>query len=69
MADFCKDCAIEMWGCDTGDLKGLISPERFGDKDDPEAAVALCEGCGASYFNPDGERVRPSEDRAALERY
>lgn len=29
MADFCKDCAIEMFGRDTGDLKGLITEDDF----------------------------------------
>ena len=29
MADFCKDCSIEMFGRDTGDLKGLITEDDF----------------------------------------
>lgn len=37
MADFCKDCSIEIFGEDFHELAGLV-PER-------KTTSALCEGC------------------------
>ena len=57
MADFCKQCSIELFGVDSGDLKGLghpITPLAFG-----EGYPALCEGCGATLVNVEGECVNP----------
>ena len=39
MADFCKECSIEVFGEDFGDLKGLC--------DEGYMSLAICEGgCG-----------------------
>lgn len=49
MADFCKDCSIELFG---EDFKELANIAREG-----EAAYVLCEGCGYIWVNSKGERV------------
>lgn len=58
MADFCKQCSIEMFGEDHGDLADLISEEKvklgFG-------ASVLCEGCGFILVDHEGERIYPSK--------
>lgn len=51
MADFCKQCSLDVFGEDTGDLKGLgdgmplLEGHGWG---------ALCESCGPIYVNDDG---------------
>ena len=51
MADFCKQCSIDNFGEDFGELAKLGS--------DPDGEyAALCEGCGATYVNHSGECVR-----------
>lgn len=52
MADFCKQCAMEMFGEDSGDLAGLVSEE---DAKLLFVAHVLCEGCGPIAVNRDGE--------------
>lgn len=42
VADFCKQCSIEHFGQDFGDLANLMSPELYNDN---QGAVAICEGC------------------------
>jgi hypothetical protein len=50
MADFCKQCSIDMFGEDFGDLKlGPLEPEYYW--------PVLCEGCGPTLVNEDGECV------------
>ncbi len=61
MADFCKGCAVEYFGKDTGDLSGLITKEQFENED--LAATVICEGCGAGYVDHEGNRVKPGESR------
>lgn len=46
MADFCKACAIDNFGDDTGDLKGLCNPGFF--------VQVICEGCGYIYVDHEG---------------
>lgn len=51
MAEFCAQCAVEIFGEDSGDLMGLLSPD--------EAAKGLCvsvlcEGCGPTRVDIDG---------------
>lgn len=51
MADFCKQCSVALFGEDFGDLKGICP-------DDPEfVAPVICEGCGGTLVNHDGECV------------
>jgi hypothetical protein len=49
MADFCQECAIEMFGKDTGDMAGLCG--------DGEMAQVLCETCGYIWVNKNGKRL------------
>ena len=51
MADFCKQCCIEMWGEDTGDLANLGPVENL---KDGEGWAALCETCGGTVVAQDG---------------
>ena len=55
MADFCKECSIEMWGSDTGDFAGLITKEEV---DKGYGAAVLCEGCGEMILvDHEGKRI------------
>mgnify|MGYP003127626062 CR=1 FL=1 len=50
MADFCKQCSIDLFGEDCGDMKlGPLEPEHFW--------PVLCEGCGPTMVNEEGECV------------
>lgn len=51
MADFCKQCSIETFGEDYGDLSGITKQE---DWEKGLAAVVTCEGCGFIQVDPDG---------------
>ena len=54
MAEFCRDCSIEMWGEDTGDFAG-IAPEG-------KMVNVLCEGCGGYILvDHEGKRVPDTE--------
>lgn len=54
MADFCKQCSIENFGEDFGDLAGLGngSPLKPG-----EGWAVLCEGCGPTCVDDEGECI------------
>jgi hypothetical protein len=54
MADFCKQCSIEMFGTDTGDLAGLSTPA---DTAAGTFAIVLCEGCGDTVVDHTGKCV------------
>lgn len=52
MADFCKQCSIDNFGEDFGDLKlGPLEPGKYW--------VVLCEDCGPIQVNQEGECVSP----------
>lgn len=55
MADFCADCSKELFGKDFGDLSSLVTQE---DWDHGYCAIALCEGCGPTWVDPQGNCVR-----------
>lgn len=59
MADFCKECSIEMWGTDTKDLSGLITPEEV---EEGLGAVVLCEGCGVIRVDHEGKRLEETDN-------
>lgn len=59
MADFCKECSIEMWGSDTKDLAGLITKEEVAKG---LGAVVICEGCGVIRVDHEGERLEESNN-------
>jgi hypothetical protein len=47
MADFCKQCSLEIFGEDFKDMAGM-APEG-------QSASVLCEGCGGTQVNHLGE--------------
>lgn len=51
MADFCKQCSIETWGEDTGDLKGLGDGTPLAEG---HGYPALCESCGLIVVDDKG---------------
>lgn len=57
MADFCKQCSIELLGKDFGDMKGLSTEE---DTKNGLYCVVLCEGCGSIQVDHEGSCI--SED-------
>ena len=54
MADFCKECSINMWGVDTKDLAGLITKEEV---DKGLGVQVICEGCGFIRVDHAGKRL------------
>lgn len=55
MADFCKQCALDVWGPDIpNDMLGLISPEEVANG---YYAAVLCEGCGVTLVDHEGKCV------------
>lgn len=54
MADFCKECSIDMWGGDSKDLAGLITQEEVSKG---YGALVLCEGCGMIRVDHEGKRL------------
>jgi len=51
MADFCKQCSIDMFGEDFGDLANLGPAEELGEG---EGWSALCETCGGIVVSQEG---------------
>lgn len=47
MADFCKQCSVEMFGEDTRDLAGS-PPDAY------KRLHTICEGCGFTVVDYDG---------------
>ena len=54
MADFCKQCSIDMFGEDFGDLAGITTEE---DTQNDRAVLVMCEGCGPTYVDHTGKCV------------
>ncbi len=54
MADFCKQCALDTFGEDIGDLAGISTPEHTASGMFP---VVICEGCGPVQVDHTGTRV------------
>ena len=54
MADFCRACSIEVFGEDYGDFANITTDAQW---EAGFAAVVLCEHCGPTQVNPDGECV------------
>lgn len=53
MADFCRQCYIEVLGLDPehNDMRGRVTEEQF---NAGYVGNGICEGCGACEFAPDG---------------
>jgi len=57
MAEFCRQCSIDVFGEDSEDFKGLSTPE---DTENEMYCVVLCEGCaGMIQVDHEGNRVTP----------
>ena len=54
MADFCKQCALDTFGDDIGDLAGISTPEDTASGMYP---VVICEGCGPVQVDHTGTRI------------
>lgn len=46
MADFCRQCSIDVFREDFGDMKGLCEEGMM--------ATVLCEGCGPTWVDHEG---------------
>ncbi len=57
MADFCRQCSIDLFGKDFRELSGLVSSE---DWELGYGALVICEGCGPVIVDIEGSCV--SED-------
>jgi len=54
MADFCKECSIDHFGKDYGELAGLVTKEQW---ELGNAACVICEGCGFIQVDPEGNCI------------
>lgn len=54
MADFCKECSIEMFGKDFRELAGITTED---DEKNNLYATVICEGCGYIQVDKDGVAV------------
>lgn len=54
MAEFCKQCSIDMFGEDFKELAGLTKTEDWLKE---LAYQVICEGCGPIQVDPDGNCV------------
>ena len=54
MADFCKQCSIDLFGKDYGDLSGLCT--KFDNVKGLYACVT-CEGCGPNQVDWEGRCI------------
>ena len=57
MAEFCKQCSIEHFGQDFGDLAGLISDYEV---ERGLGACVICEGCGFIQVDHEGKCIAPN---------
>lgn len=55
MADFCNQCAKEL-GFDPGDMAHLMEKEKY---DDDHGVLVLCEDCGPSVVDYEGNCIAP----------
>lgn len=54
MADFCKQCSIDIFGEDFGDMKNCSTPE---DTAKSLFALVLCEDCGPTQVDHEGKCI------------
>jgi hypothetical protein len=59
MADFCKQCSIDMFGKDFEELALPKDDERRGTLKPGYGWIGICESCGAILVNDDGECIDP----------
>lgn len=66
MADFCKQCSLELFGEDNGDLKGLGDGRKL----EPGFGwTAICEGCGFTIVDDDGACINKYCDKKHGEKH
>lgn len=53
MAEFCRDCCIELFGSDTKDLAGLCKKGMM--------VCVLCETCGYIWVDENGKKINPED--------
>ncbi|NCB96657.1 MAG: hypothetical protein EOM35_09505 [Negativicutes bacterium] len=63
MAEFCKECSIDMWGRDMKDLAGLVTEQEV---KEGLGAVVICEGCGIIRVDHNGVRLVELEPIATV---
>lgn len=54
MADFCKQCSIDTFGEDYGDLAFITEQKEW---EEGKASCDICEGCGPIQVDPLGNCV------------
>ena len=54
MADFCKQCSMDLFGEDYFELAGLSTKEDTAEKLYP---IVLCEGCGPCQVDHTGQCI------------
>lgn len=54
MADFCRQCAIELFGVDAGDLRGINKGETV---PGTRGFLTICEGCGYTVVDHMGQCI------------
>jgi len=54
MADFCKQCSIDVFGKDFEELAKITTEENW---KKGKACCVICEGCGMIQVDPDGNCV------------
>lgn len=56
MSDYCRQCSIDIFGEDNGELRGLSGAE---DTEKGLYPVVICEGCGVVQVDHEGSCVSP----------
>ena len=56
MADFCRQCSLEIFGKDTQELAGLGDGREL---TEGHGWRALCEGCGPAIVDDEGRCISP----------
>lgn len=58
MADFCRQCSIDLWGKDTQDLMGINKETEL---EEGAGFVVICEGCGFIRVDHAGQCLGDSD--------
>lgn len=66
MADFCKQCSVDVWGEDTKDLANLAAAYGVAELKDGEGFSVICEGCGPTLVDNAGACINPSCEKHGL---
>lgn len=55
MADFCRQCTIDLFGDDLGDKNDMIGLTTEADTAEGMGTAVLCEGCGYTLVDHTGK--------------